>query len=256
MNYVHTLAYNLVSETEKSVKLLYEQNENFVHVIVDLGFPLTEDKIPENIQRAKLINSELLRDMANRYGSRYFKTENIGVSQNWTAVYKHLKLSDYDTLICCDPDERPKNNGWVKAVGDVLKYNSRYAWVSLMMPEHVEELSNVRIDERFPSGHRVFEIEGGLNWAQGGFSGRFLNRCGGVPFIKSHPVYGHIETASIAKMKETEQTWCFLPDYIVEHTDYELGHEGTSKILRDWKNYIVFSGKKQITLDQYICQKY
>jgi len=48
-----------------------------------------------------------------------------------------------------------------------------------------------------------------------------------------------------------------LPDYIVEHTDYEWGHEGTSKLLRLWKNLIIFKLKEygQISFDEYLERK-
>jgi hypothetical protein len=131
MNYLHTLCWNLVSEVEKAVKLLYELNDpkDFKHVIVDLGFPLESDEIPLDIKKSKRNNTKRLRELAERYGSMYMKTQNEGVSQNWTQVYNTLGIKDNDCLICADPDEHPLNEGWVKAIGDVLKSDEKYALI-------------------------------------------------------------------------------------------------------------------------------
>ncbi len=96
MIYVYTLGFNLVSEVQKATERLYAQNEhNFKHLIVDLGFPLTEgDVIPENIEEAKNDNSNALKFLANRFGSQYVKFENIGVSQNTTQVINYLKPTE------------------------------------------------------------------------------------------------------------------------------------------------------------------
>ncbi len=253
INYVHTLAYNLPSETEKSVKLLYEQNDNFKHYIVDLGFPISDHKLPKDIDKAKKVNSDRLKDMCVKYGSTYLKMDNIGVSQNWDNVFKYLKMSDNDVLIGLDPDERTLNNGWVNAMADTLR--SGYGLVSLMMTDHVNMLEGKRIIE--VDGVRCMPNPSNINWALIGMSGKFLKGMKSVPFPPNAKRYGWIEAMIRPYFAKLKTDWCVLPDYKVRHTDFELGDKGASQFLREWKNLIIFEIKKygQISLEEFIERK-
>jgi hypothetical protein len=251
-NYVHTLAYNLPSETEKAVNLLYSQNENFKHYIVDLGFPIASDKLID-IEKAKKINTSKLKGIAQKYGSEYVKFENIGVSQNWDQVFKYLKLKDEDVLIGADPDEHPQNEGWVNAMGDVLR--SGPGLVSLMMLDHVNILKKYK--PKNIDGHRCLVNPGQVNWALIGLSGWFLNQMGTVPHPPNAKRYGWIEWAIRQEMNKYKVDWACLMDFKVRHTDFELDDPGTSEVLREWKNLIIFQIKKygQISLEEYIERK-
>lgn len=243
MNYCFTLAYNLPSEVEKVTKLLYEQNNpaDFRHLIVDLGFPLeTGDTIPSDYDKAKKENTRKLKELAARFGSDYEAMENIGVSQNWTQVAKFISPGLNDCLIGCDPDEHPQNRNWVPAVGKVL-LREDMGLCSLMMTAHVPQLVNIPHSEGIVNGVRVYWFpDGSLNWALIGVSGRLLKAIGEIPYPKEAPRYGWIEGAMYEAMKEHRLGWCVLPDYQVKHTDYELGDEGTSILLRLWKNDIIY----------------
>lgn len=257
MNYVHTLCWNLYHEIEQATESLYGLNDksDFIHFIVDLGFPLEKDEKPINVEESIKNNSNRLIDLAFRFGSVYVKLENKGVSGNWDQIYEILKknysFSDDDCLICADPDERPKNKNWVKAVGNALK-NNDYAWCSLTMPEHLKILNPHNTIQSFENGNRIWRVIGNLNWAQGGFSGRFINECGGVGVLDNMPIYGGIEEASIYLMNKLGYTWCMLPDYIVDHTDYEKGTPNASRLLREWKNDIIFNLSEQITFEEWL----
>ncbi len=255
-NLVHTLCWNFTTEVEKSVKLLYDLNDrnDFNHVIVDLGFPLINDSIPKDINASIEYNTIILKEMAKKYGSGYLKINNIGVSQNWSIVYDYFKMDDNDILCCADPDEHPKDKNWVRAIGNVIRADPKYAWVSLAMPEYFPILNKNNTIEKIVGSERIWEIIENLNWAQGGFSGKFLNEVGGIPNLDSYPIYGGIEAASIYMMEQLGYKWCILPGYIVEHTDYEKGSFGTSKLLREWKNFIIYNIDKfgQISLEKYL----
>jgi hypothetical protein len=257
MIYVHTLCWNFPSVVEKSVQSLYELNDknDFKHFVICLDFPLETDEIPKNLFDARMNNREAIKKIALKYGSQFYIWANAGVSGNWTTLYCILKadfdFSDNDCLIGADPDEMPQNKGWVKAIGDVLA-NSEYAICSLMLPEHLKVLNKENTTEFNIAGHRVWEIKGTLNWGLIGISGRFLNRVGKVPQDDRYPLYGNIESACIHEMKQLGMKWCVLPDYISEHTDYEKGSEGHSRLLREWKNHLIFSGKPQISLEEWL----
>ena len=256
VNYCHTLAYNLVSEVEKATQQLYEMNNDFCHIIVDLGFPLEEsDVIPKNIEKAKANNSRKLKTLAKKYGSRYLKIKNIGVSQNWTAVYKHLKMNDDDILIGVDPDERPQQNNWVEAMAAVLRSPEKIGMATLTMPQQ----------KKIVLSKKTFTISGvkavvpisNTNWALIGFTKLFLDEMGGVPHPPYAERYGWIEAEVYPNFEKYGYDLCFLPDYEVVHTDYELDNSVGSKILREWKNLVVFKLKKygQISLDEYLIRK-
>lgn len=244
---VHTLAYNLASEVREATRLLYEQNDaaDFEHLIVDLGFPLLQgDEIPEDINKAKLFNAQANLNTALQYGSQFCSLRNEGVSQNWNVAKKQMDIRDTDVFICADPDERPKNNGWLKAIRDVISHGPNVAWCSLMMKEHLSHLGNAK--KMNIRGHEVYIMVGSLNWAQGGFSGKFLNEIGGVPVPAGAPIYGWIESACTEKMKKGGYVVAVLADYFVEHTE-------CSPIYRAWKTDVTSNVKQgQIDFEKWL----
>jgi hypothetical protein len=259
-NYCFTLAYNLPSETEKVTKLLYEQNQpgTFEHTIFDLGFPIvTGDEVPKSLEGAKKINSSKLIEIAARYGSNYAVMENIGVSQNWTQAYQYLKPENTDVLIGCDPDEHPLNPGWVKAMGNAIREGD-FGLASLMMTDHVEIVSNFPKSEMWFGGARVYIFPGqALNWALIGLSGRLLNLIKAIPYPPKAQRYGWIEGSLAPKITEAGMRCCILPDYKVRHTDFELGDPGTSSLLREWKNQIIFNIHQygQMSFDSFLMMR-
>jgi len=254
-NYVHTLAWNLPSETEKSVKLLYEQNDNFEHYIVDLGFPIYKDERPKDLEESRKRTSEMYKELANKYASKYVKFENIGVSQNWTQIAKYLDLKDNDILIGADPDERPLHEGWIKAMSDVLR-NGRYGVVSLMMVDHWGPLQYER--QRKCEGHNIITKDHS-NWALIGLSSKLLKGLDEVPRVEEASIYGWLEDAIRSNMAVHELRSCILRDYHVRHTDYSEHSEGSSKLLREWKDFIILQATKkeeQITFEEFLTNNY
>ncbi|MDD4970787.1 MAG: hypothetical protein PHT07_15275 [Paludibacter sp.] len=247
INYVHSLAFNLSTEVEKATKLLYELNDkkDFTHIIVDLGFPLeTGDVIPEDLDVAKARNSDRLKHIAFKYGSQYVSKKNEGVSQNWTSVYKYLNMDDSDILAGADPDEHPIHKNWVRAMGNVIRSTDRIALASLIMDTQVPLMKNFQIRKKVINGENVYWLEGLINWALIGLSGEFLNLIGAIPYPAIAPKYGWIETELYPLIVKNNYKWIFLPDYQVHHTDFELGDPGTSSLLREWKNQIVYKVKE------------
>lgn len=252
MIYVFTLGYNLVSEIAKTTKLLYEQNnrDHFHHIIVDLGFPMVEQgKIPDDFGVAKFNNTLSLMHLAQMYGSEYLSFPNVGVSQNWTRVCKHINPKDDDVLIGADPDERPLNEGWVKAMADVLKGSTGMA--TLMCPDQPEVAAKVSMVRNI-SGHKVlFPASRNYCWALIGISGRFFNALKEIPFPSGAARYGWIETALYPKFSQLGFDWCALPEYLVNHTVWD----GPS-LLQDWKYYITNNIKNgQISFEDYLTMR-
>jgi len=252
MIYVHSLSFNLPSETEEATRLLYELNPdgNFRHIIVDLGFPLEFGAdIPQDIEKAKERNSEKLKTIAKCYGSEYVKFPNIGVSQNWNQVMKHVNLKDGDVLICADPDERPLNKGWVNAIADVLTH-PKMAACALVMPDQkpfLEKNPNA-VTKSVIKGHNVFLINGTLSMAQVGFSGDYLIKNGGVPVPDGWGIYGYIENAFAKSLHKFGLGWAILSDYYCTHTE-------CSTLYRAWKDDITsgeFTGLRQIPFEQWL----
>lgn len=242
----HTLAFNLPSEVEIATSLLYKLNEQtrFLHTVIDLGFPLEYGgDIPSDIEAAKRGNTALLIQTAHSHGYDFYRMENKGVSQNWSEVYRLLQVTDEDVLIGVEPDETPLNKGWVQAMADVLMEGS-IGLVSLLMPEQEDWLkSNPNVyTEKQIAGHRCYVIHGTMSMALIGFSGKFLNKMGGIPVPDGTTIYGNIESASYAKLKEHGFEWCFLADYKVKHKE-------DTPIYRRYKTDITYgqySGSKQI----------
>lgn len=250
--FIHTLAYNLPAEVEKTTRLIYEQNPgiDFKHIICDLGFPINKgNEIPKNIKSAQAKNTVKLKEICQLYGSVYLQMSNIGVSQNWTQIIKHCRLSDEDVIIGADPDERTMDKGWIKAMCTGLD-QPNVGMVTLMMPQQVKVMNQWTYNDVSVNETKLIEIKGGANWAMIGFNGRFCKAMGEVPYPKDHPKYGYIEDFVTRKLKELRFRYLFLPGHRVEHTDYELGNsEGAPRLLREWKNQIIFKVKQHGQMD-------
>lgn len=255
VNFVHTLSWNTIAEVTEAVRQLYEMNDkkDFHHILVDCGFPLIEaGKIPNDIERVKRQNTESLKALAKKYGSDYLEIKNVGVSQNWSAVAKAIKIREEDVLISCDPDERVKTNNWVRAIGESIRGDRRIAVASLIMQEQINNNAFHKGNsiKRKVNGINVWEINGASMMAQIGISGRFICELGGsIPYPKEYEVYGNLESALIHYFGKN-YCWVMLPDYIVKHPDHN-----PNEILRQWKDSIIHKRDtmdKQYTLEEFI----
>src|ERR1017187_9217846 len=235
---IHTLSFNLPEMIKEATANLYVQNKDieFEHLIVDLGIPLEfGSDIPEDIELTKKVNSALLQDTAKRHGSRFVKAPNVGVSQNWNWVKDYVKLQDDDILLCCEPDERPREDGWVKACATVLQ-SRNIAWCSLMMDgQPYDTLATAEL--KTIGGYKAYVTPTGYNWGMGGFSVAFLNDIGGVPIPDGAPRYGWIEHGVYAKMQGTGWKIAVLKDYYHDHIE-------SSALYREYKTDITSNVKQ------------
>ena len=136
-------------------------------------------------------------------------------------------------------------------MADVLRSDERYGVVSLVMPEHLPTLNKENTIEKEVNGVKVWEIIGNINWCLIAVSASMIkNEIGGVPFLKSHPVYGHLEAALLNFMDRLGYKWCVIPELISDHTENNI-------LLREWKNQIIFKIDEfgQITFDDFLVMK-
>lgn len=252
-----SLGYNLPSEVEIATVLLYQQNKDveFKHLIVDLGFPLSSwDSVPEDIEKAKEKNSIKLKTIAEKYGSEYVKMDNIGVSQNWEQVRKYLNVGDDDVMICVDPDERPKNDGWLKAINDALmQQEEKISVCCLIMDEQRPflEKNPQYIERKWTfNDYNILLMKFSVNWAQCGISGKFLNLIGGMPEVPKAPIYGWIEVSFNKLMSDHGYKYCILNDYAVDHYP-------CPPIYGEWKVYITsdVNNRPQISFEKFLILK-
>ena len=259
MIYAFTLGYNLVSEITKTTKLLYEQNDrkDFHHIIVDLGFPMVEaGKIPDDFGVAKFNNTLALMQLAQMYGSEYLSLPNIGVSQNWTAVCRHINPKDDDILIGTDPDEHPQDKGWMKAMAEVIIHGGNIALATLMNVNMIPILAKQNLQHGSVHGHRILCIpEGGIcAWVLIGISGKFFRDLGSeIPVPSQGSKYGWIEQALSPKLNQFDYNWCLMRDYTEVHTVWQ-GKEPS--FLQEWKQYIVdHASEGQIHFEDFLTMK-
>lgn len=257
---VHTLGYNVAELVEESTESLRELNEGFdyKHVIVDLGYPLGEERSDWDsfkfIEQAKSNNLYLNNQTSLVYHSDLVKFNNKGVSGNWTTVANLYDIGDGDVLIGADPDERPMDKDWVKAMAEVMDADKNIAVCSLMLPELLELegfFENYILAERILNGHRVWYGKAMCQWALIGISGRFIAKAGRVPSPEAAPIYGWIETACDAFMRHFGMTWVMLPDYRVQHI-------ASSPLAQEWKNEMVTEkamNEGQIDFETWLARK-
>ncbi len=255
---LYTLSFNLFTETQKATERLYAQNEyNFKHYICDLGFPLIKgDEIPDSIQEAKEQNSESLKALCARFGSVYVKFENEGVSQNTSQIYKHINPSDEDVLVSCEPDEVQVENGWVNAMANAL--SGGLCFVAPHLIEHKDLFANSPYTElRTIGGEEVYVMKALVNFGQIGYSGRLLNKFGGVGVPDQAKIYGYLEGVLMNMVKESNGEWGILKNYSTIHTDAEKGTVGASTLLREWKNDSIYRRPStgQIPFERWLIQK-
>jgi hypothetical protein len=252
-NYCFTLSYNLFSEVEIATKLLYDLNDksDFQHVIVDLDFPLEKgDEIPGDIVLAQRRNSIKLKHLAEQYGSEYMRIPNVGVSQNYTKVYQALNLDDTDIMVGVDPDERPQNQNWVRAMGNVMRSDMKIAMCSLMITAHKDCPSGWAMTEQVINSERCYIMHGNINWAIIGLNGEFFNKIHEMPVPSLADRYGYLEWALYALFSEHGYDWVVMSDYWVEH-------EWSCPIYKSWKDYIIWENKSphQISFEDFLKNK-
>lgn len=255
MTYTYTLCWNLFNQVEKAVERLYNQNEHdFVHTIVSLGFPLIKDEIPENIEEAKEENKENLKALAARFGCKFLHFDNIGVSQNTQKVYEHINPKYNDVLVSVCPDEIQNEHGWVNALAKVLQ--GGLAYCAPMLTEHKELLAtSPHAELRLINGQEVYVMNGSLNYGTVAFSCGFIKKMGGIPYPSDMEIYGGLEFCLRNEARQLDMEWGILKNFTTTHTDFEKGTPNTSSLLRLYKNDIVLNGMKQITLDQWLIKK-
>jgi len=258
---VHTLGYNVPELIEEAAESLRYLNgyEGYTHVIADLGYPLgpdrgSWDRIPDDIQICKRNNIMLNVITADVEKSDLIVIPNKGVSQNWTTIAQLYDIDRGDILIGADPDERPMDEGWVKAMSDVMSADTSIAICSLMLPELLALegfFDNYILGERMLAGHRVWYGKAMCQWALIGISGSFIKTAGGVPHPEVAPIYGWIETACDAHMKAYGMNWVMLPDFRVQHI-------ASSPLAQEWKNYVVTEqamNEGQKTFEQWLSER-
>lgn len=257
-NIVGTLCWATYPDIERAVKSLYELNDpkDFIHIIADLSFPLEKiDEVPKDTDEAIKNNSKKLKALAEKYGSKYVKMQNNGVSGNWSVIAKEEKIGEGDVLITCDPDEvvHPKAYNWVRQMGQIIRSPEKYGAVALMMEEQFNEVNNKNSEERIIDGIRVIDVKGALMWATCAFNGTLVKQMGCIPNPSTHKIYGGLETAMMEQMNKFGYKWCFLPDCLVHHPI-----DNSNEIVREWKNYILNEAKengKQSTLEEFLQMK-
>lgn len=255
---VHTLGFNTLEANVNTIRRTREMNtrKRFEYIVADLGFPLAEfdEQPPVNIDQNKQLNSDGIRDFAKACEVEYVQLPNIGVSQNWEAIRQHKKVGKEDVLICADPDEKAINENWIHAIADVLQADRNMAWVSLHMPDYdilMERWGADHYTEKRIGGHHVIVFHSLALWAQGGFSGEFLEEIGGVPWQKLAPVYGFLESAAYERFG-TRWKWCALRDFHVEH-------QPSPPLYGQYKQYVasskVITANQQTTFETWLREK-
>lgn len=255
MIYTYTLAFNLFSETQNAVHRLFEQNDRreFKHYICDLGFPLLSgDVIPPDIEDAKRINTECLKQLAEETGSTYIKLENRGVSQNTGQLFRHIQPKDGDVLVSCEPDEIQNEAGWVHALASVLEADKNMGYCAPMLVEHDKILANTpHAKLETIGGQEIYVMSGNINFGQVGFSASFLNKIGGVPYLPNMPIYGGLEAAIKYHLDQLGMKWGLLKNYTTTHTN-------VPPLYRAWKDAIIYNPQDfggQISFEDWLNRK-
>lgn len=253
---VCTIAFNLPEEVRKTTENIYAQNKayEFIHVIANPmpGFPVDHwNDLPKSVKEAQENNARELKVIAEQYDSYYCEINNVGVSQNWTQIYKYFNMQGDDILILADPDEKTLTNGWIKALADVMNADKSLAWCSLLMHEQqglMNDMGNYPKDLIDISGYRVYKMWPGtaINWGMGAIRASFIEKCGGeVPYGPA--IYGGIETACILKIDEFKMRWATLADYYEEH-------QPCPELYGAWKQEMAFT-VDQIPFEQWVRNK-
>ncbi len=250
-NIVHTICYAPPEEVERAVGSLYELNDkaDFIHCIIDREFPLLHHhKIPDNIPKQKKENTEFLKELANKYGSKYLKFVGEGVSQSWAFVAKAMNVDIEDVIVSCDPDEVCINKGWVRALTIPLRSKFKFGATALVMKDQLPTLNAINSKEINVEGIRLIQVEGDAMWATCAISGDVYKTIGGIPYPEQWNIYGGLESAINNMMKPHGFKWGFTADYFVEHPEWDFTH-----YLRQWKHFVLSqNAKEQMKFEEFL----
>lgn len=208
---VHTLCFNTPEMVEGALQCHY--HGEYERYLIDCGFPG--------------VDSEVWKNLAWKYRCIYLKIDNGGVSENWNTVARILNVSDHDVLIGLDPDERPKQTGWIEAIASVMKADPTIGYITTNKIGYEPEGNiNDYVDLNI-AGVAVREYNSLVAWILGGFSGRCLNAIRGL--AQENKYYGYLEHETLRRMKNHGFRWLMLRDYYAEHL-------ASGEKLMEWKN--------------------
>lgn len=251
-NLTFTLAYNLVSEVADSLERLYKQNSNLHHLIVDCGFPLETDEVPDDIEKAKERNTDALIALSEKYNCDYLKIENQGVSQNWNQIIEYLNPDETDIVICADADEQPTERDWVNAICHVLRADESAGYCASLLID-----AKPILDKNIPivkvGAHFVYDMKSAsINYGLVGIKASFIKKIGGIPVPGDMQVYGGLEAMLLQKLRQHNMKWYILRDFTEVHTN-------NCKLYREWKDNVIFEqaqkGLPQTTFEKWLEMK-
>jgi len=255
MTYAYTLGFNLVSEIAESMRRMSEQNDarDYKHFLINLDFPLEKgDEIPRDVRIAKKNNTESLKELALKYGSTYLHFPNIGVSQNTANFVRYVNIGNDDFVVSVEPDEIQNEGGWIRSQTEVLQKDEILGYVAPILVDaipFIENNPNAPIENI--AGHDVYIVNGNMNYGNVAYSGKFINKMGGIPFPPSMPVYGGLEFSLKQHLDKHKMRWGLMKDYTTTHEQVVV------PLYREWKNYLILENpnQKQISFEEWLVLK-
>lgn len=142
--------------------------------------------------------------------------KNLGLHEGLNYMVEHISPAPEDILVAFDLDEKPLKPGWVAAMTDVMRADSRCGWLSLMSPPVREELAGV--PAIIIGGHRVQIPEmPKMNTVCAWRWGAVLAATGGIgKFTEPYAYYGGIESDMMPKFTAAGCWVGWMTDFGVE----------------------------------------
>lgn len=202
--YVVTLAFCKASVLSKALERFEAETDIegiFVEkLVVDCRYPLSDGSIA---------------DVAEFFQAKFLDLgANLGVSGNYSAVFRHLSPKPDDVMVFYDPDSRPKSRSWLKDVCRVF-WASECAFVSLS--RQVADLAQPPPDVVI-NNVRCRKIEYACGWPMGAYRGSFARVAGTLEARDDsgvkHDFYGFGENDSLKRMKAHNQAAYMMMDQV------------------------------------------
>lgn len=200
------LAYNKAQVVEDAIERLLKTNPDtskYYFILVDPEYPLNPANSIEYIW-------EKHRHKFN--AASFFKIKNEGVAQNYNQVIFHFAFQPDDFVHFFDPDNAPRDVGYLDAMIDVLQ-NPEVAYVTLERPDPDIPYNDIKEI----NGHKCAVIYRGHSWPMGAFRADFLNEA--YPIKQDNGAWGFIEDWLYREFLRQNRIGVFLLGYVDEMID-------------------------------------
>ncbi len=208
------------------------------HVILLNHYPIDKEE-----------NNKQIKYLANKYNCTLIDSgSDLGLHKSLNNACKILNIQDDDTLIVCDPDDRPTPN-FAKPFKDVIDADKSIAVLGCNFWVIEDRFKEGKLTESVIAGHRVWTHKNIEMYNLAAYNYSFIRSIGG--FNEPLPYYGGLECYLYSKFNGLKMA--YLAD--VRSDNVKLDEKDTRLFdprYRAWKTRSTHGGEEQIAFEDWL----